>query len=289
MHPPNNARDLDLVRRILSGSVSSWHEFVERYSVLVLATLRRRIYADTDDQIHDLYVDILHDLYIRRLKTYTGRAALSTWLVVNTNARITDYLRSKLGRKRLPRAVARLGEFEQRIFQYYFIEGLPFAELFSLLNWNRRRYRVRDVVETIQNIEAVVNPDTLRKIDNDRYCRNGAGESADQLIYNQHAHDEGLRASHSNRPDVMMEQSEAMDVTVQIEEFKRTLSVEDQRVFELRFVQGRSGEHVAREMGMADRRAAYTAVERIRRRVRRFLTNRGLLVGLLPGDQQDEA
>src|SRR5262245_21317962 len=74
--------DLALVRRILDGDEEAWRYFVERYAGLILAMSRRYLHTHDVDDIRTVFADVLDSLHRSRLRTYEGRAALSTWLAL---------------------------------------------------------------------------------------------------------------------------------------------------------------------------------------------------------------
>ena len=91
-------QDLAVVRTILSGDPHAWIAFVERYAGLILAMIRRYLRHGDQDDIRTVFADVLASLRKTRLRTYEGRASLSTWLTLVARSEVMDHLRRKFGR-----------------------------------------------------------------------------------------------------------------------------------------------------------------------------------------------
>src|SRR5262245_61006076 len=92
-----------LVSDIRSGSQPAWHRFIDEYSRLILAVVRRYLAFAAEDDRRDLFVEILRRLKEGSLRQYDGRSALSTWLFIFARSRALDWLRSERGRKAIPK------------------------------------------------------------------------------------------------------------------------------------------------------------------------------------------
>src|SRR5262245_48766354 len=121
--------DLALVRRILDGDEAAWRYFVERYAGLVLAMSRRYLHTRDVDDMRSVLADVLESLRRARLRTYEGRAALSTWLTLVVRSHVVDHLRHRFGREPRLRALERLSPDERLLFRLYYVDGLPRGEV----------------------------------------------------------------------------------------------------------------------------------------------------------------
>jgi RNA polymerase sigma-70 factor (ECF subfamily) len=94
--------DLELVQACLGGDKSAWSRIVESYQqhvqYTVIQTLRRygarRSAQRVEDLVSGIFLKIVEDDF-RRLKTYSGRATLKTWLRSMTTNTTIDFLRKK--------------------------------------------------------------------------------------------------------------------------------------------------------------------------------------------------
>lgn len=95
-------QDYELVQRCVGGSQSAWaqiaadHERHIRFTVI--QTLRRYGARSNDARVEDLASRILFGIVeddFRRLRTYSGRASLKTWLRTLASNTTIDFLRKK--------------------------------------------------------------------------------------------------------------------------------------------------------------------------------------------------
>jgi len=208
--------DLLLVNRIVDGSLVSWHEFLERYSGLILGVLHRRLYSADEDEIRSVYVDILKSLYNVGFAKFEGRSRLSTWLIVYTRSKAVDYFRQKFGRIRLPKGFKKLGEFEREVLRLYFIEHLPMDVVVSTLRWSGHEVIADDIVESVWRIIEVVDKRYLRRYDNEHSARRYGIDSVRMFAYllNQRCEYEGMTGL--GRPDARILEEEAAETAKQV-------------------------------------------------------------------------
>src|SRR5215470_869948 len=114
---PAQREDRELVEAVLSGSEHAWRAFLDRYAGLIHAMILRYLPAADRDEVRSLYAEVLLALHRGKLRTYEGRAALSTWLTLVTRSEVLDHLRHRFGRREPPRALARMRPAERLIFK----------------------------------------------------------------------------------------------------------------------------------------------------------------------------
>ena len=73
---------VELARAVSEGSIPHWHAFVDRYSGLIYSVIRRQLFAETEDDVRNVFADVLDVLYRGKLAEFAGRSDLSTWLIV---------------------------------------------------------------------------------------------------------------------------------------------------------------------------------------------------------------
>lgn len=94
--------DQALVRRLIAGEAHAWDGFVRGHVDLLYAAvgsvLRRAGHAAADTEVEDAVQAVFTKLWAedrRRLKSFRGRAKLSTWLVAVARREALDRLRRK--------------------------------------------------------------------------------------------------------------------------------------------------------------------------------------------------
>ncbi|MBI4563683.1 MAG: sigma-70 family RNA polymerase sigma factor [Planctomycetes bacterium] len=105
-----SARDLsrseverDLVRRCIGGDAEAWRFLIRQYGALIAhaarTTLQRVLKMADPNQVEDVTQAIWTSLCedgCRRLRSFEGQSALSTWLTVLSTRRTLDYIRTEM-------------------------------------------------------------------------------------------------------------------------------------------------------------------------------------------------
>jgi RNA polymerase sigma factor (sigma-70 family) len=266
-------QDLEMVQAILSGSVQTWHEFVDRYTGLIMSVLRQQLFIEDYDEIQTVYVDVLKDLYDQKLREYAGNASLSTWLVLVARGKAVDYLRKKRGRRQLPTGYDNLTEFDRRVFQLHFVEGLDFEALIQTFRWNGGDQTVEDVVASVERIVDVIDGRHLKRLEYENDARR-RGISTNKLMeYLYHAEVQVRGEGVSQTPEKFMEEQEHSRSIARLETLKARLPEEDQELLALRFEQGWTARKIAEKLDMTGERPVYTALNRALKRLRDLFFN----------------
>lgn len=260
--------DLLLVNRIVDGSLVSWHEFLERYSGLILEVLRRRLYAADEDEIRTVYADILKSLYNVGFAKFEGRSRLSTWLIVYTRSRAVDYFRRKFGRIRLPKGFKRLGEFDREVLRLYFIEHLPMDVVVSTLRWSGHEVIADDIVESVWRIVEVVDRRFLCRYDNEYSARRYGIDSVRMFSYllNQRCEYESMTGR--GRPDARILEEEAAETAKQALDRLSALQPDERKVIYMKFYRGWSARRIADRLGISSPRRVYHIINNALKKLR---------------------
>jgi RNA polymerase sigma factor (sigma-70 family) len=260
--------DLDLVRAVLSGSVESWHAFVDRYSGLILSVLRQQLFGEDDDEIQTVYVDVLKDLYDDKLREYRGKAAITTWLVLVARGKAVDCLRKKRGRRQLPTGYDRLTAQDRKVFQLHFVEGLDFEAVLLTLNWNGGGYRVEDIVSSVGRIIERVDGRHIKRLEYENDARR-RGINTGALLEYLYAAELELRGSNTfPSPERFLEDGERQRTVARLERLKARLPAGDQRLLVMRFDRGWTARQISDALDMGGQRKVYTALNRVLNRLR---------------------
>jgi RNA polymerase sigma factor (sigma-70 family) len=258
------------VRAVLSGSVESWHTLVDRYTGLIMSVLRQRLFVEDIDEIRNVYVEVLEDLYRNKLREYGGRASLATWLVLVTRGKATDYLRRKRGRRQLPRGYGALSEFDRRVFHLHFVEGLDFESVVCALEWETGGVKTEDLAGSVGRIVETVDGRYLKRLNYENDARRqgiGAG-GLPEFLYRAEAAVRGRSGENLRTPEQVLEDREYRGMLERLQEVRRELPAEDQELLALRFEHGRTAKQISDELDMGGQRKVYTALNRAVRRLR---------------------
>jgi len=270
-HPRRKLRtkqDLDLVAAILSGSVDSWHAFIDRYTGLILSVLRQQLFIEDNDEIQSVYVDVLEALYVSKLREYKGKASLATWLVLVTRGKAVDYIRKKRGRRHLPRGYDNLTPYDQEIFHLHFVEGLSFEAVIHAQTSNVGPVEVEDIVASIERIVDTVDGRYLKRLHYESDARRrgiNAGKLAEHLY---HAEAELWESSAPRTPDQALSDNERRWAIERMEDLKARLPALDRELLALRYEEGRTAREISEQLDMGGQRKVFTALDRALKRLR---------------------
>ncbi|HXE74780.1 MAG TPA: sigma-70 family RNA polymerase sigma factor [Candidatus Xenobia bacterium] len=144
-----------------------WSYFIQHFSGLLLQTIRE---SESDyDQVLDRYLFVCQKLAERECKRLLsfkrgGQREFSAWLRAVTRNLCIDYLREQQGRRRLPRAIARLSSLDQEVFESSFWHGHNATETYEKLRPNHPGLRFAQVLESSERIQVALQPWQLQKV-----------------------------------------------------------------------------------------------------------------------------
>ena len=266
-----NAEDVALARRVVAGDEAAWESFIARYSGLIHAIARRYLRSRDPDEVQTLFVDVLAAVRRGKLRTYEGRASLSTWLTLVTRSAVMDHLRHRFGRAHGARVLARLSPLEQRLFRLYYVEGRSAGEVVDELDRPGDPWTIERFMAGLRQIERQLGDRWLRRLAYDLYAQSVGASSGRLLEYLDHVRDEYEQRSGAFSPDYHLMEREAKRTTGRLQEALAELPPKDRAVLEMRFERGWSAPQIAEELGLDQARGVYTTIDRIVRRLRRSL------------------
>ena len=236
----------------------AWTFFVQRYSGLILQTIHEQ---ESDyDQALDRYLYVcqkLADRRFKRLLTFKrgGEREFAAWLRAVTRNLCIDYLREQQGRRRLPRAIARLPALDQEVFETAFWQGHTATEAHEKLRANHPELRFAQVLESLERIQTVLRPWQLQKVLNPKSTShtvspvNRSGEDWLEQVADERA---------SPEEDVLLLERSRL-----LQQALAELPEADRLLLRLRFEGGLTLQEIARLSGLSDHRKAHEKLARI--------------------------
>ena len=261
----NQARhhaDLELATRAASGSAPDWHEFVLRYSGLILTIVRRYLAGYDDDTQRSAYVDTLEHFYRVGLRRYDGATTLGSWVITVTRSRCFDAVRAAQGRRRLPTWLRRCSALEREVYRLHFVEQLePAAVLFQC---RRHGHDITppELQQVLERLEASIDPRSRRRMAYEMRTRSVGGVSARLLEYLDHLRIEAEARGEQLQPDAMLIEEQARATLARVLSVLETLPEAQRRALELRYLDDLTPSRIAVRMGLANRHAARTLIGR---------------------------
>jgi DNA-directed RNA polymerase specialized sigma24 family protein len=263
------SQDLELVRKITDGCQDAWEQFIFRYSGLIHAVVRR--YLFDAEEVRDVYVEVLSRLHDGRLKTYEGRSALSTWLVLVARSVALDHLRRRFGRREVPGGIQRLRKRDQRVFQLYYVDGLSFDAVRHWMSQHGEPISAEDLAGALERIESCIDNRTLKRIVYDLHAPSVGAASGRMMEFLDWHRDRQERLRRERNPEQQLIDKEARETAEHVRALLAELPEEERRVLMLRFDRRWTAVQIAAEMGFESPRRSYTVIDKGLRRLRRML------------------
>jgi DNA-directed RNA polymerase specialized sigma24 family protein len=276
--PPAASRhegEVELARLVVAGSRDAWRTFAQRYSGLIHSVIRRHLSTRDPDEIDGVFVAVLDSLYRRKLATYQGRAALSTWLTLVVRTEVFDHLRRRFGRREVPETLGPLTEPEQEIFQLHFVEGHEVREIVRRLSTDWSGWTAPRVLAEIGRMEQRLDGRWLRRMAYDIHARTVGVASGRLLEYLDHLRTE-IQLQNGHGPEYELMEQEAHRTTECVQSLIAQLPEHERQLLTMRFENGWSAKKIASEIGNGKARSVYTALNRIVRGLRRALKRQGV-------------
>ena len=263
--------DFNLASAINDGSEKAWHEFVERYSGLIMGVIRRQLFEADEDQVRSIYVDILSSLYTTGLQKYRAKSSLSTWLIVFTRNRARDHLRRLYGRSTEPTGYRKLRKRDKLVFKLFYNEMLPLGAIVLQLRWSEPKITIDDIVKSIRLIEKILNPRYLRNLNEKNQARRHGIRSIQLARYLIDISVRDDIYARCVKPDSAMLERETSESVRELKEKIANLHENERKILYLKFDKGLSAKEIASEMEIAEERRVYTIVDRITRKLRKSM------------------
>lgn len=263
----DHGADLALARAVLEGDESAWHDLVTRYAALITKVAGR--YVFDEDEVASVQVKVLENLHRGGLQAYEGRSSLAAWIAVVTRNTTTDHLRRRFGRREIPHGLKALSPRHREVFRLYYIEGTTFTATLDILRRETPELDEEALLGILQEIDESVTDKTLRRIAYDLAAQSVGAVSGRLLEYSQCL--EWASAGTADEPDPLADliQEEAERRVRKILALVAELPAEDRLILSLRFDKGMQAKDIARKLGYAKRRKAYSVIDRIIAGIRR--------------------
>jgi len=262
--------DIALIEQIDAGSTPHWHTFVDRYAGLIYSVIRRQLFAEDEDEVRDVFTEVLDALYHGKLTEYEGRSELSTWLIVISRGKALDYLRRRDGRRKLPLAHDQLTPLEQDIFRLHHVEGLGFEAVIHTLASMGQRVTADDIANAVIRIDSLMDPHYLHRLEYNAKAPTLGVVSGRLLGLLQ-----GLQIQYerprTDAPDQLLEREELEAMGRRVRILIAEMSDQEQEIMRLRFDEGWTARRISDELGMGGQRRVYTVIDRVIRAVRNRL------------------
>lgn len=261
---------VELARAVAEGSIPHWHTFVDRYAGLIYSVIRRQLFAESEDDVRNVFADVLDVLYRGKLAEFAGRADLSTWLIVVSRGRALDYLRSQTGRRKRPRAMDELSAVEQEVFRLHFVEGLSFEGVIHSLESAGRRVSADDVANAVIRIESMMDPHYLRRLE---YAARAPamGVASGRILRLLGELQIRYESNRPETPERAFERTELEAMGRRVRSLLNEMSDEEREVMRLRFEEEWTARRISDELGLSGPRRVYTLIDQTLRKLRNLL------------------
>jgi RNA polymerase sigma factor (sigma-70 family) len=267
--------DLDLCRDIALGSLSSWHRFVSQYSSLIFSVIHRYHFTKDEDELRNLFVDILDKLYNGDLAKYRGEASLSTWLVVYSRCRIVDHTRKLRGRQRRPKGYDELTDFDKCVLQHYFDDHLPLEIVIHILRWNGFEANATAIIESVKRIDRIIGQRYLKKLEDEWLARKHDIDSSKLLTFMIKMRSDYAARADKSRPDHDLLRKEAEELADQVRSSLEDLTPMEREIVHLHFNRSWPARRIAERLEIKNQSRVYYIIKKIIGKLRGSLPDDG--------------
>lgn len=261
--------DWRLAQSVIAGDEAAWRRFVTERTGVIFAVLRR--YLFDEDDIRDVYVDVLASLRRGRLAEYAGRSSLATWLVCVARGAAVDHLRHTLGRRTDPAGLEDLDAVQREAYRLYYAQGLAFEDVRLRLRQSGLLAPDASLAEVLAAVEDRLSHRTLRRIAWDLHAASVGAVSGRLAEYLDDATAAMSEHEQQASPEAQLLAREARVTIDKVLALVDRLPDEEREVLRLRFDQGHTADRIAEDLGLPDRRRVYTIAERALARLRRWM------------------
>lgn len=254
--------ELLLVEAIVSGDIDAWHWFVEEFTPYLRKTIGR--YVKDHEVAHDLYVSLLEKLKKEKLKRFSGRSTLSTWLFIVARNHCRDYFRSSKGVRHILSALKDLDKLDRRFFELHYLQGFPIHEVLESLRLEMGKgISYMDLISCKERIKRKVAEKKLGKL-LDRLLHPGQRAqlpSREEASYYPEL--QYLYKQVDPPPDTIMNGDAFGRALENLREALSKLPYKDQIILKLRFEHKASARRINEILDLGNEKQVYRRLERL--------------------------
>ena len=267
--------DLGLATAVADGSLQAWHEFVDRYSGVIVSVVRQYLEGfDVDDQ-RNVYVQTLEHFYTSGLAQYDGEASLGTWVITVARSRCLDFLRARHGRRREPPWLQERSKREREVYRLFFVERRSHGEILGWFSDRGRPLTQAELVEIVDRLDREIDPRVRTTLLYASRARTVGAVSGRLLRVLDALRLEAEQRADALRPDYRLLEAQTRDLVARIREYVVQLPEPERIVVEMHYFQEISASRIAERLDLPNARRAYTLLERGLRSLRRKLAADG--------------
>lgn len=270
---------------------SAWSDFVVEHSAVIRRAIAR--YLHDPEDADDAYVRVLERL--RREPPEEAIRSPKAWVAVVSTRVAIDLFRERQGRLRWPEAIESLDRLDRRVFELCHREGLDFRQTLDRLRQDGVSISVSELAACVHRVEAALTPAARRQIARLERGR-VTGRSPRQIEVLEHVLEHALDASHAASPELLLIEKEAHALRGRLRRAVEGLEARDRELIHRYYELDESAVAIDRSMDFGGVRRVHTALERVRRQLKRALTDsetapivRPFAPGLKPLEVRDDS
>lgn len=155
-----SASDEQIAALLASDPERGWTAFIETHTPTLLALIERAGVVDRDEAM-EVYTRVCtrlsDDGYAALRRRDPAVGSLAGWLAVVVRRAAVDYVRAQIGRRRMFGAVRDLDRAHQRVFELYYWDRRPLAEVTEVLRMETAQdATLEDVLDRLETIDRVL-------------------------------------------------------------------------------------------------------------------------------------
>lgn len=267
--------DVGLVAELRRDDASAWQHFFAEYSGLIYVVVRRQLFVEDEDEVRDVFVEVLHKLHQGKISEYEGRAPLAAWLIVVARGTALDYLRKRDGRDQPPSAIRDLSNFERDVLRLRYVEGMTIDLIGDMMRARGLSVTSDELVETCHKIEHTLGARYMRKLEYDHHAAIAGVASGRLLRYLVHSRPDRSTEVHETPLERLLAMEETEARASRVHRLLAQLPDQERTVLRLRYIRGIAATAVAKMLGFRDAQTVYSVTRRAVDRLLRAESSRG--------------
>lgn len=270
LHESNVVRLVAGARRDGGAREEEWEAFVLRYEDLIRRSVAR-VLRDPEEA-DEAFVRVLDKLRTESLGDVECKKSPRAWVAVVSSRVAIDQLRRRKGRVRWPEAIEELEALDRRVFELCHREGLDFAQTRDRLRAEGILLRVSELAAAFSRVEAALTPAARRSLDRQSGQRGfGWVDRSFQSLENVLEHVATTEASAS--PEFALLEREAAKLRASLRRAVGRLEPRDRELLHRYYHEDQAASEIDGAMDFGGVRRVHTALERIRRFLKRELSS----------------
>jgi len=285
----------ELIEGVVTEDDQAWSVFLEQFSRLIFSLVWSHA-RKNQDLCYDLYIFVVDGLcqsneagekffrlkrYLQSVDRYQGKGKFTTWLGKVTQNLVRDYFRKMDGRHTLPRAIQRLDEVSQQIFQLIYWRHYSEHETFEIIKCRGSRLSLEGFERKVCKINKLLRncnrwsiySEVLKRTPAQPICVDSNNDSFLQTPIQVADSNPASDPVYSSIRREQRAQSTRMGRVLR--RYLKEMDPESRLLLLMKFRRGMTASQISKVLRRTNQKSIYSEIDRILRSLHRLLEKKG--------------